>query len=210
MPEHLQHKHYLKTLFPKSTYLKSQIALCNHIAGRLNPAYDIFRELRQTDPYNLEFVDKYADLLSESMYCKDLDQLAEDCNAICKWRRESLYVIGMFYSEKNENVRALEYFHRATRFSPSYSRAWSRCGDECARSGNHNKSLYCYQRAIRINRRDFWSYLGLALAYEVIHYYTDDFLTRILTAYTIRLYDWRVAVTIGDYFYNVNFDPSGY
>uniref|UniRef100_A0A8C9EN85 Cell division cycle 23 n=1 Tax=Pavo cristatus TaxID=9049 RepID=A0A8C9EN85_PAVCR len=80
--------------FSKSTYIISQIAVAYHNIRDIDKALSIFNELRKQDPYRIENMDTFSNLLYVRSMKPELSYLAHNLCEIDKYRVETCCVIG--------------------------------------------------------------------------------------------------------------------
>ncbi|KAB1281308.1 Cell division cycle protein 23-like protein [Camelus dromedarius] len=80
--------------FSKSSYIVSQIAVAYHNIRDIDKALSIFNELRKQDPYRIENMDTFSNLLYVRSMKSELSYLAHNLCEIDKYRVETCCVIG--------------------------------------------------------------------------------------------------------------------
>ena len=105
-------------------------------------------------------------------------------------------MLGNFYSLRGAHDRAVLYFRRALRLSPSYLAAWTLMGHEYVELRNTPAAIECYRRAVDANARDYRAWYGLGQTYEILamylyacHYYRK--------AAALRPHDARMWIALG-------------
>lgn len=161
----------VRELFPNSTHVLSQSALAKHELKEYVGAEEMFEELRQVDPYRVENMDIYSNLL----YIKDnhatLSHLAHVCIKLDKYSPETCCVIGNYYSIKGNHVVAVTYFQRALKVNPKCQSAWILMGHEFVELRNTASAIEAYRRGADVNPKDFRAWYGLGQTYEMISMY---------------------------------------
>ncbi|XP_055711923.1 cell division cycle protein 23 homolog [Phlebotomus papatasi] len=180
-----------------SFYITSQLAIAHHNKRDVEKAIEIFQQLQQEDPYRLDNLDIYSNLLFVKELKTEMAHLAHKAVEINKYRPETCCVIGNYYSIRLEHQRAISYFQRALKLNPQYLSAWTLMGHEYMEVKNTNAAIQCYRKAIEVNSRDFRAWYGLGQAYEILkmpfyslYYYK--------TAQQLRPYDSRMLVALGE------------
>ncbi|CAL8304583.1 unnamed protein product, partial [Gadus morhua 'NCC'] len=79
--------------FSKSTYIISQIAVAYHNIRDIDQALALFNELREQDPYRIENMDTFSNLLYVKSMKPELSYLAHNLVEIDKYRVETCCVI---------------------------------------------------------------------------------------------------------------------
>lgn len=183
--------------FSKSTYLMAQIALANHNIRDVDPSIEAFTKLREVDPYRLENMDTYSNLLYIREMKAELAHLAQHCSDIDKYRVETCCIIGNYYSLKTQHDKAVQYFQRAIKLDPCYLTAWTLMGHEYMELKSTSAAILSYRRAIDVNKRDYRAWYGLGQTYEILkmsfyslYYYKQ--------AHLLRPNDSRMVVALGE------------
>lgn len=189
--------------FSKCLYTTSQIAIALHNKRDVDKAIEIFQQILAADPYRLENLDMYSNLLFVREQKTEMAHLAHKAVEINKYRPETCCVIGNYYSIRGEHQKAILYFQRALKLNPKYLSAWTLMGHEFMELKNTNAAIQSYRQAVEVNRRDFRAWYGLGQAYEIIkmpfyglYYYK--------TATQLRPYDSRMLVALGETYEKLN------
>lgn len=111
-------------------------------------AIEIFDELQRQDPFRLDNLDMYSNLLFVKEMRVEMAQLAHKVIAINKYRPETCCVIGNYYSIRTEHQKAILYFQRALKLNPKYLSAWTLMGHEFMETKNTNGAIQSYRKAI--------------------------------------------------------------
>ena len=140
-----QHLTKLETIFPDSAFLKTQRALMfYHSKGRTIPelclamliflefdeAESIFSAILHVDPYRIDSLDHYSNILYVMTARPKLAFLAQLATATDKFRPETCCVVGNYYSLKSEHEKAIQYFRRALILDRTFLSAWTLMGHE--------------------------------------------------------------------------------
>ncbi|XP_021917579.1 cell division cycle protein 23 homolog isoform X2 [Zootermopsis nevadensis] len=188
----LQHKG-----FEKSTYLIAQTAIAFHNRRDVDAAITTFRRLQKCDPFRLDNLDTYSNLLYVKELRVELAHLAHQACEIDKYRVETCCVVGNYYSLRSEHQKAVMYFQRALKLNPQYLSAWTLMGHEFMEMKNTNAAIQSYRQAIEVNRRDYRAWYGLGQTYEILkmlfyclYYYKQ--------AQQLRPNDSRMLIALGE------------
>ncbi|CAB3382579.1 Hypothetical predicted protein [Cloeon dipterum] len=154
--------------FEKCSYLNAQIALAYHNKRDVEIAVEMFRKLLDYDPYRLENMDTYSNLLYVKEMRAELAHLAHSVSEVDKYRAETCVVIGNFYSLRNEHSKAVQSFQRALRLKPNFLSAWTLMGHEFMELKNINAAMKSYRQAIEVNWLDYRAWYGLGQTYEIL------------------------------------------
>ncbi|CAG8526516.1 6670_t:CDS:10 [Acaulospora morrowiae] len=190
--------------FPNSKFLQTQEALMYYHNRDYAGSEAVFDEIIKTDPYRLEEMDIYSNILyvMEMKFAK-LSFLAHMCAFTDKYRSETMCVIGNYYSSKGDRVKAISYFRRALQVNRNCLSAWTLMGHEYVELKNTHAAVISYKRAVEINSRDYRAWCGLGQTYEFLKmpYYALYYLQRSLA---IRPYDARMWIRLGALYEQIN------
>lgn len=193
----------LMSIFPKSSWLKTQRALLFYHARDFDEAESIFDELTKSDPHRLDSLDHYSNILYVMERRPKLGFVAQLASATDKFRPETCCVIGNYYSLKSEHEKAVMYFRRALTLDRTFLSAWTLMGHEYVEMKNTHAAIEAYRRAVDVNRKDYRAWYGLGLSYEVLemHYYALFYFQR---AAALRPYDPQMWQAMGSCFDRMN------
>ncbi|KAI9731931.1 MAG: Anaphase-promoting complex subunit 23 [Cirrosporium novae-zelandiae] len=163
----------LETVFPHSQFLKVQRALLLYHSKDFEEAEDIFFKLSHQDPYRLDSLDAYSNVLFVLGNRPKLAFIAQIATATDKFRPETCCVVGNYYAIKSEHEKAVMYFRRALTLDRSFLDAWTLMGHEYVEMKNTHAAIESYRRAVDTNRKDYRAWYGLGQAYEMLemHFY---------------------------------------
>ncbi|MGH0116426.1 UNVERIFIED_CONTAM: hypothetical protein FKN15_017076, partial [Acipenser sinensis] len=153
--------------FSKSTYIISQIAVAYHNIRDIDKALSMFNELREQDPYRIENMDTFSNLLYVRTMKPELSYLAHNLCDIDKYRVETCCVIGNYYSLRSQHEKAALYFQRALKLNPRCLGAWTLMGHEYMEMKNTSAAIQAYRHAIEVNKRDYRAWYGLGQTCEI-------------------------------------------
>ncbi|KAH3786295.1 cell division cycle protein 23 homolog isoform X1 [Dreissena polymorpha] len=180
-----------------STYVVSNIAVAYHNMRDVDAALTSFNELQKLDPYRLENMDTFSNLLYVKEMRYDLAYLAHKLSDIDKYRVETCCVIGNYYSLRSEHEKAALYFQRSIKLNPLYLSAWTLMGHEFMEMKNTNAAIQAYRQALEVNKRDYRAWYGLGQTYEILkmpyyclYYYRN--------AQKLRPNDSRMIMALGE------------
>lgn len=157
--------------FENSSYVLAQTANVYHNRRELEKAVETFEELIKLDPYRLDDLDVYSNLLYVKELKYDLADLAHKAVNIDKYRVETCCIIGNYYSLRSDHAKAVLYFQRALKLNPLYLSAWTLMGHEFMEMKNTNAAIQSYRQAIEINRNDYRAWYGIGQTYEILKMY---------------------------------------
>ncbi|KAK3828161.1 MAG: anaphase promoting complex subunit 8 [Benniella sp.] len=181
----------LSESFPRSAYVKSERAIAYYHARDFPEAAKVFEELVKENPYRLDGLDVFSNVLFVTDSRSRLSFLAHTCAMTDIYRPETCCIIGNYYSMKAEHEKAVIYFKKALRLNRSYASAWTLLGHEYLEMKNTFAAVESYRRAVDYNQRDYRAWNGLGQTYEALkmHYYSLNYYQR---ATAIRPYDGRI------------------
>ncbi|KAG9039771.1 Anaphase-promoting complex subunit 23 [Tulasnella sp. JGI-2019a] len=185
----------LSDLFPHSLFIKSQRALLAYHHRDFEEAEALFDSILETDPYRVDNMDIFANILYVQQSRAKLSDLAQRFIRADKDRPEVCSLIGNYYSIRCEHEKAVKYFKRAIQLDPTHLAAWTLMGHEYIEMKNPHAAIEAYRRAIDVNRKDFRAWYGLGKTYELLdmvqyalHYYQR--------AAALRPYDSRMWLAL--------------
>ncbi|EGN99880.1 hypothetical protein SERLA73DRAFT_106741 [Serpula lacrymans var. lacrymans S7.3] len=151
-----------------------------------------FERILSLDPYRIDDIDVYSNILYVTDNRLKLSRLAHDFLELDKDRPEVCCLVGNHHSLRAEHEKAVKYFRRATQLDRTYLSAWTLMGHEFVEMKNSHAAIEAYRRAIDVNRKDYRAWYGLGQAYELLsmhqyalHYYQH---ATALRPYDVRLW----------------------
>lgn len=163
-----QELEYLHGIFPNFSYLKAQNALINYNYMDYVNSESLFNELVKSDPYRLDDLDTYSNILYVMQKHSKLAYLAQFTSQVDNFRPETCCIVANYYSARQEHEKSIMYFRRALTLNKNCTSAWTLMGHEFVELKNSHAAIECYRRAVDINARDFKAWYGLGQAYEVL------------------------------------------
>lgn len=163
-----QELEYLHGFFPNFTYLKAQNALITYNYMDYLNSETLFNEVVKSDPYRLDDLDTYSNILYVMQKHSKLAYLAQFASQVDKFRPETCCIVANYYSARQEHEKSIMYFRRALTLNKNCTSAWTLMGHEFVELKNSHAAIECYRRAVDINTRDFKAWYGLGQAYEVL------------------------------------------
>ncbi|CAK4077775.1 unnamed protein product [Aphanomyces euteiches] len=128
VPQAIEILERLRTTFPTSSYLVSQLARAHYELRDFDVANDFFQQLTAADPYRVELMDLFSDVLYVKEDKAALSALAHHVQAVDKYCPETNCVIGNYYALKGQHERAIAYFTRAISLDNECLAAWTLIG----------------------------------------------------------------------------------
>ncbi|CAN1753517.1 Anaphase-promoting complex subunit 8, partial [Linum perenne] len=158
----------LQGTFSNSNYIQAQIAQVQYSLKAFDQVEVIFEELLRNDPYRVEDMDMYSNVLYAKECFSALSYLAHRVFLTDKYRPESCCIIANYYSLKGQHEKSITYFRRALKLNKNYLSAWTLMGHEYVEMKNTPAAVDAYRRAVDIDPRDYRAWYGLGQAYEVM------------------------------------------
>ena len=159
---------YLLGTFSNSNYIQAQIAKAQYSLREFDQVEAIFEELLSNDPYRVEDMDMYSNVLYAKECFSALSYLAHRVFMTDKYRPESCCIIGNYYSLKGQHEKSVVYFRRALKLNKNFLSAWTLMGHEFVEMKNTPAAVDAYRRAVDIDPRDYRAWYGLGQAYEMM------------------------------------------
>lgn len=193
----IEELHYLHTIFPNFTYLKAQNALTNYNYMDYMNAENLFDQIVKSDPYRLDDLDTYSNILYVMQKHSKLAYLAQFTSHVDKFRPETCCAIANYYSARQEHEKSIMYFRRALTLNKNCTNAWTLMGHEFVELRNSHAAIECYRRAVDMNPRDFKAWYGLGQAYEVLdmHLYSLYYFQKACTLKPLDKRMWQALAS---------------
>jgi anaphase-promoting complex subunit 8 len=155
--------------FVQSAYLQSQLAMAYYDVRDYDSAHEHFLALSRREPYRLDHMDAFSNVL----YVKDqkvsLSHLAHRSVTVDKYRPETCIIVGNYYSSRGRHEKAVQYFQRALKLDRTYLSAWTLLGHEYIEMKNTAAAIEAYRRAVDISDREYRAWYGLGQTYEIMN-----------------------------------------
>lgn len=186
-------KEKLLGFFPKMPSLLTQLARIYNGEGHYATATSLFEKVIEEDPFRLEDLDAYSNLLYVTEQKSKLAFLAQHVEATNKYRTETCCIVANFYSLSEKHEKAVIYYKRALALNRNYLAAWTLMGHEFIELGNPHAAIESYRTAVELASFDFRPWFGLGQAYEVLgmHYFGQYYFQKALSLRPgdVRLWD---------------------
>ncbi|GAQ83915.1 Anaphase-promoting complex [Klebsormidium nitens] len=166
--EGLQQYRALAAAFPRSDYVVAQTATAHYNLRQFDEAQELFEQLLKSDPYRVDGLDIYSNILYVKECFSALSYLAHKAVLTDKYRPETCCIIGNYYSLKAQHERAVLYFKRALKLNRNYLSAWTLMGHEFVEMKNTPAAIDAYRRAVDIDPKDYRAWYGLGQTYEIL------------------------------------------
>lgn len=158
----------LQQMFPHFQYLNLQSALISYQSLDYTKAETIFDSIMQKDPYRLDDLDTFSNILYVMEKKSKLSFIAHFAMSVNKFRPETCCIVANYYSLNFDHERAIMYYKRALSLNPNCLSAWTLMGHEFVELKNTHAAIESYRRALEVNNKDFRAWYGLGQAYEVL------------------------------------------
>ncbi|KIL66252.1 hypothetical protein M378DRAFT_161115 [Amanita muscaria Koide BX008] len=177
--------------FPNSHWAMSLRACVLYHMHAFGPAEEQFERILALDPYRIDDIDVFSNILYVTENRLKLSKLAHEFLDLDKDRPEVCCLVGNHYSLRAEHEKAVKYFRRATQLDRTYLSAWTLMGHEYVEMKNSHAAIEAYRRAVDVNRKDYRAWYGLGQAYELLsmHHYALHYYQH---ATALRPYDVRL------------------
>jgi len=137
---------------------------CSYLTIEFDEAEEMFDTIVQTDPYRLDDLDVYSNILYVMEKSSKLAYLAQLATKTDKFRVETCCIVGLlplstflfneignYYSLKSEHEKAVTYFRKALKVNRNYLAAWTLLGHEYLELKNTHAAVEAYRRAVGSN-----------------------------------------------------------
>lgn len=187
----------LLTTFEKSNYILTQMAIAKDNLRNVEGSIELFKAIRNSDPWRVDAMDVYSNLLYIKDMRADLSSLAHSLNNIDPFRVETCCCIANFYSLRSQHAKAVVFFSRALQLNPKHLSAWTLMGHEYMEMKNTGAAIQAYRAALKCNKRDYRAWYGLGQTYEILKM-NSYCLYYYMKARSLRPNDVRIAVAMGE------------
>ncbi|CCE61603.1 hypothetical protein TPHA_0A05290 [Tetrapisispora phaffii CBS 4417] len=193
----LENLESLLNIFPNFSFLKAQNALINYNYMDYVNAEQLFEQIIKADPYRLDDLDFYSNILYVMQKQPKLSYLAQFCSQVDRFRPETCCIIANYYSARQEHEKSILYFRRAITLNKKNISAWTLMGHEFVELKNSQAAIECYRHAVDINPRDFKAWYGLGQAYEVLdmHLYSLYYFQKACTLKPLDKRMWQALAS---------------
>ncbi|SCV73471.1 BQ2448_7397 [Microbotryum intermedium] len=185
----------LDKIFPGASLIEGMRGLIHYHVREFDEATEYFTKLQESDPYRVEEIDIFSNILYVSEKRAELATLAQEYTKMDRSRPEVCCLVGNYYSLRREHEKAILYFRRALKLDRGYLSAWTLMGHEYVEIKNTNAAIASYRRAVGefasgwenvslckesltplycdgeqtdVNRKDYRAWYGLGQTYELL------------------------------------------
>ncbi|WVF70723.1 hypothetical protein IAT40_005516 [Kwoniella sp. CBS 6097] len=197
----------LLDIFPGSVHLKAQRAMVYYHMRDFETAEKEFDAVQKADPFRMEEVDIYSNMLYVMNKQAKLGKLAHEYAEIDRNRAEVCCLIGNYYSSRADHTKAITYFKRSLMLNREYLPAWTLMGHEFVELKNSHAAIEAYRKAIDVNAKDYRAWYGLGQAYELLDMpmYAIEYYNQ---ATSLRPYDCRMWTALATVYENLKRLPD--
>ncbi|WWC58343.1 uncharacterized protein I303_100883 [Kwoniella dejecticola CBS 10117] len=197
----------LLEIFPGSMHLKAQRAMVYYHMRDFETAEKEFDAVQAADPFRMEEVDIYSNMLYVMNKQAKLGKLAHEYAEIDRNRAEVCCLIGNYYSSRADHTKAITYFKRSLMLNREYLPAWTLMGHEFVELKNSHAAIEAYRKAIDVNAKDYRAWYGLGQAYELLDMpmYAIEYYNQ---ATSLRPYDCRMWTALATVYENLKRLPD--
>ncbi|KAF7307334.1 TPR-REGION domain-containing protein [Mycena indigotica] len=155
-------------MFPNSLWIRAQFAQGLYIIHDYEAADQQFHHILSADPYRIDDLEIYADILYAVENKERLSSLAQFVLILGKNRPETCYLLGCHYSLRAEHEKSARYFRRATELDRTFSPAWTMMGLEYIEMENPQAAIESFRRAVDVNPKDYRAWASMGKAYGAL------------------------------------------
>ncbi|KAF4374956.1 hypothetical protein G4B88_004707, partial [Cannabis sativa] len=148
--ESLAKYEYLQGTFSFSNYIQAQIAKAQYSLRDFEVVEAIFEELLRNDPYRVEDMDMYSNVL-----------YSKECFAALTWT-----LMGHEYVEMKNTPAAVDAYRRAIDINSCDYRAWYGLGQAYEMMGMHYYALHYFKKSVFLQPNDSRLWIAMARCYE--------------------------------------------
>ncbi|CAI4938712.1 BBT_HP_G0013350.mRNA.1.CDS.1 [Saccharomyces cerevisiae] len=197
LEDYFEDLEFLLQVFPNFTFLKAYNATISYNNLDYVTAESRFDDIVKQDPYRLNDLETYSNILYVMQKNSKLAYLAQFVSQIDRFRPETCCIIANYYSARQEHEKSIMYFRRALTLDKKTTNAWTLMGHEFVELSNSHAAIECYRRAVDICPRDFKAWFGLGQAYALLdmHLYSLYYFQK---ACTLKPWDRRIWQVLGE------------
>ncbi|KAG8726869.1 Anaphase-promoting complex subunit 23, partial [Ceratobasidium sp. 428] len=138
--------HSVHKLFPHSLYIQALRAQIFYHLRDFDEAEEIFERVLTDDPYRVDEIDVYSNILYVMKKKARLSDIAHQFVKVAKDRPEVCCLVGNYYSLRTQHEQAIRYFQRAVLLDRTYLAAWTLMGHEFVELKNSQAAIEAYRR----------------------------------------------------------------
>ncbi|KAH0864471.1 hypothetical protein HID58_081682 [Brassica napus] len=173
------HTESLASIFSFSNYIQAQTAKAQYSLREFDQVEIMFEDLLRNDPYRVEDMDLYSNVLYAKEACAALSYLAHKVFLTDKYRPESLHhrqllhdVLPKSFEAEQENTpAAIDAYRRAVDINPCDYRAWYGLGQAYEMMGMPFYALHYFRKSIFFLPNDSRLWIAMAKCYQTEQIY---------------------------------------
>ncbi|KAL6928707.1 hypothetical protein ACO0SA_002036 [Hanseniaspora valbyensis] len=196
----------LLSIFPTSKYLIIKNASLAFELKDLVQSEFLFDSLIQLDPYSIETMDLYSNILYVTGNLPKLKSLLTKAKIINEFSSECQTISGNFQSLIKNHEKAILHFKRAIKVtsndSQQKSKLYTLIGHEFIELGNHHAAISSYRRASSLDSRNYAAWMGLGLGYDILKQYQFS-VYYYQKCVSIKMDDYRGWLSLGECYYKL-------
>ncbi|KAJ3041542.1 Anaphase-promoting complex subunit 23 [Rhizophlyctis rosea] len=186
----------LESLFPESAPLLLMRGLSFYAVREFPRALPYFEKLHKKNPYRVDHMDIYSNVLYLREKFVELSELAHRMFDLDRFRYETCLIVANYYSTRREHEYAVMFFQRALKLNPQYIEAWILIGHEYIELRNIHAAIAAYRKASILKPTDYRAWYGLGMAYRIANI-SELAVTHFQRALAIQDKDFRVWNNLG-------------
>lgn len=159
---------FMDKFFKGSLFIKTLTANSLGYQSSYEEAIELYNQVRTEDPYRVDAMEVFSNLLFVRKMKDQLAKLAYDIERVDSLTPEANSCIANSYSAREQHTKAILYFTRALRLNPDHLNSWTLIGHEYLEMKSIDKASQAYHNAISINKKDCRAWLGLGNTFETI------------------------------------------
>ncbi|KAJ7492225.1 hypothetical protein FB451DRAFT_522519 [Mycena latifolia] len=156
------------SFFPESLWIMSLRANVLYNLHEYPEAEDQLDTIMAIDPYRIDDLDVFANILYAVENKEKLCMLAQFFLVLNKDRPEVCCLLGCHYSLRAEHEKSVKYFRRATELDRTCFGAWTLMGIEYLEMQNPQAAVESFRRAVDVNPKDYRAWSGLGKSYGIM------------------------------------------
>ncbi|XP_062127419.1 cell division cycle protein 27 homolog [Drosophila sulfurigaster albostrigata] len=154
-------KHHLN-----SSYVQSLIGMCRYELREYEAAVGIFKEIHDTEPSRLDYMEIYSTSLWHLQKEVALSALAQDLISQDKRSPVTWCVAGNCFSLHKEHETAIKFFKRAVQVDADFVYSYTLLGHELVLTEEFDKAMDYFRSAVVRDPRHYNAWFGIGTIYS--------------------------------------------
>jgi predicted O-linked N-acetylglucosamine transferase (SPINDLY family) len=138
-----------------------ELATQHHNAGRLSQAEDIYHQVLQVQPNNIDALHLLGLIAAHLKHYESAIELIQKAIRINPTVPQFYHSLGKIFSEQGQLAEAIACYQRALTLNPKDAEIYSSLGNVSMAQGNQTEAAKYYQQAIALNKNFADAYTGL-------------------------------------------------